>query len=90
MADKFDEYVERLITNFILKVVGSETDFFHPNIIYLNFKQLQNRYQKRLQPKDIDYRVFRKEKSLTPIHKEALLHIAGVKKFPVLSKSMAG
>jgi hypothetical protein len=88
VADKFDEYVDRLINCQIMKSVGFETDFFSPVIIHLNFKQLQNKYQKRLQPKDIDYRVFRKEKCLTPIHKEALFHRAGIKKFPALSKSM--
>jgi hypothetical protein len=60
IADKFDEYVEKLINSQVIKFVGFETDFFSPIIIQLNCKQLQNRYQKKLQPKDIDYRVFRK------------------------------
>lgn len=87
VADKFDEYVEKLISCSVLRALNSETDFFSPSIIHLNLKQLQNRYQKKLQPKDIDYRVFRKDKYWSPIHKEALLHRAGPSK-PPMSKSM--
>jgi hypothetical protein len=86
IADKFDEYIEKMINCSVLMSVGSETDFFSPTIIHLNLKQLQNKYQKQLQSKDIDYRVFRKEKSITPIHKEVLFHRAGAVKMPMTYK----
>jgi len=60
IADQFDEYIEKLINSSQLISINAETNFFSPAIISFNLKQLQNKYQKRLQSKDIDYRVFRK------------------------------
>lgn len=69
ISDKFDEYGENLIDRYILRTTGCEVDFFSPFIIHLNFKQLQNRYQKALQSKDIDFRILRNQKSISPINK---------------------
>lgn len=84
----FDEYAEHLINTLTLRALGSDTDFFTPLIVHLNFKQVQNRYQKSLKPNHIDMRVFRKQRSLTPINKAALFYKIGAKKYDSLSKSL--
>lgn len=86
ISTKYDKYGEELIDKFILRTVGSEIDFFSPFIIQLNFKQLQNRYQKALAPQDIDYRALRNQKLMTPINKEVLLHRVGLKKQAAVAK----
>ena len=61
IAENFDEYVERrLLEKSILKTTeSSETDFFAPSVIHINYKRLSNKYQKTLNSSTIDYRVFR-------------------------------
>ena len=51
-----------------MKVSKSETDFFSPFIININYKRLDNKYQKALKPVDLDCRLFWKDKllNLTP------------------------
>ena len=51
-----------------MKVSRSETDFFSPFIININYKRLDNKYQKALKPDDLDFRLFWKDKllNLTP------------------------
>lgn len=88
IAAQFDQYAINLINELIFRTVGNDTDFFSPLVIRFNYKQIQNRYQKSLRPKDIDFRVFRKQYSITPIHKQALFYRVGKKKQENLTRSM--
>ena len=54
-----------MIAKSIMRVSKSETDFFSPYIININYKRLDSKYQKGLLPNDIDCRLFWKDKILT-------------------------
>lgn len=67
-----------LINSNIMKVSTTETDFFNPQIININYKRLDNKYQKCLNGKNVDSRLFWKRKNkknisfekFTPLYKD--------------------
>ena len=58
VAQLFEEYFNHLLDKSIIRGSGNKTDFLSPENLVMNYKKLDRHYDKRINPQELDERIF--------------------------------